>query len=89
MVVWIRMIVYTRESLGVRRPEYSCESEVITVCQYIADSLDEGFVVDAIIIDSSEAFDLDPHDVLLTKLTASGVDSRAAFWVREFLVVRT
>ena len=55
-------------------PGYSCESQVITVCQDIADSLDEGVSIDAIIIDFSKAFDLVPHDRLLTKLAASGVD---------------
>ena len=33
--------------------------------------------------------DLVPHDRLLTKLAASGVDSRVVVWVREFLVGRT
>jgi hypothetical protein len=58
------------------RPGYSCESQVITVCQDIADSLDNGGRIDANIIDFSKAFDLVPHDRLLTKLAASGVDSR-------------
>ena len=53
------------------------------------DSLDDGFDIDAIIIEFSEAFDLVPHDRLLTKLAASGVDSRVVVWVREFLVCRT
>ena len=70
------------------RLECSCESQVITVCREIADSLDEGVGIDAIIIDFSRAFDLVPHDRLLTKLTASGVDSRVVVWVREFLVGR-
>jgi len=59
------------------------------VCQDITDSLDEGVSVDAIIIDFSEAFDLVPLDRLLTKLAASGVDSRVVIWVKEFLVGRT
>ena len=42
--------------------------------------------MDAIIINSSKAFDLVPHDCLLMKLAASGVDSRVVIWVREFLV---
>jgi hypothetical protein len=67
------------------RPGYSCEIQVITVCQDVADSLDEGIGIDAIIIDFSKAFDLVPRDPLLTKLAASGMDSR----VREFLVGRT
>jgi len=32
------------------RPGYSCESQVITVCQDIADSLDNGDKIDAIIV---------------------------------------
>ena len=45
--------------------------------------------IDAIIIDFSKDFDLVPHDRLLMKLAASGVDSRVVIWVREFLVCRT
>ena len=71
------------------RPGSSCESQVIKVDQNIVDSLDEGVVIDAIIIDSSKTFDLALHDRLLTKLAASGVDSRVVVWVREFLVGRT
>ena len=71
------------------RPGYSCESQVITIVQNIADSLDEGVVIDAIIIDFSKAFDLVPHDRVLTKVAALGVDSRVVVWVREFLVGRT
>jgi hypothetical protein len=54
------------------RPGYSCESQVITVCQDIADSLDNGERIGAIIIDFSKAFDLVPHGRLLTKIANSG-----------------
>ena len=36
------------------RPGYSCESQVITVCQDIADSLDNGDKIGAIIVDVSK-----------------------------------
>jgi hypothetical protein len=49
------------------RPGYSCGSQVVTVCQDIADALDEGFRSDAVVIDFSKAFDLVPHDRLLMK----------------------
>ena len=49
----------------------------------------QGVGIDAVIIDSSKAFDLVSHDQLLTKLAGSGVDSRVVVWVREFLVGRT
>ena len=59
---------------------YSCESQDITVCQDIADSSDEGVGTDAIIIDFYKAFDLVPHDRLLTrtKLETLDVDSRGS-----------
>jgi hypothetical protein len=70
-------------------PGYSCESQIITVCQDISDSLDEGSRLDAIIIDFSNAFDLVPHDRLLKKITVSGVDSRVSVWIRKFLLGRS
>jgi hypothetical protein len=68
------------------RPECLCESEVITVCQGTGDLLDERVGIDAIIIDFSKSFDLVPHDSLLTKMAASGMDLRVVVSVREFLV---
>ena len=65
------------------RPGYSRESQVVTVCQDIADSLDEGGRIDSIIIDFSKAFDLVPHGRLITKIAETGVDLRV---VKEFLV---
>jgi len=71
------------------RPGYSCESQVITFCQDIADSLDEGIRTDAKIIDFSKAFDLVPHDRLLAKIAATRVDLRLVVWVEEFLLGRS
>ena len=64
------------------RPGYSCESQVISVCQDIADSLDNGDKIDAIIVDFSKAFDLVSHGRLLTKIANSGVDPRVVVWIR-------
>jgi len=68
---------------------YSCESQVITVCQDIEDSLDNGDKIDDIIVDFSKAFDLVPHGRLLTKIANYGIDSRVVVWIREFLLGRT
>ena len=62
---------------------------MITVCQGIADSLDNGDRIDTIVIDVSKAFDLVPHGRLLMKIAISGVDSRLFAWVREFFLGRT
>jgi len=64
-------------------PVYSWESQVITVCQDIADSMDNGDRIDIIVIDFSKAFDLVPHDRLLIKIAIAGVDSGVVVWVRE------
>ena len=47
-----------------------------------------GVVTVAIIIDLSKAFGLVPHDRLLTKIAATGVDLRVVVWVKEFLLRR-
>ena len=70
------------------RPGYSCENKVITVCQDIADSMDNGDRIDAIVIDFSKAFDLVRHDRLFMKIVNSGVDWRVVAWVKEFLLSR-
>jgi len=68
------------------RPGYSCESQLVTVCQDIVDSLDEGVRKGAITTEFSKAFNLAPHDRLLTKIAATGVDLRVVVWVKEFLL---
>jgi len=70
------------------RPAYSCENQVITVFQDIAESLDKRVGTDGILIEFSKAFVLVPCDRLLTKLVASGVNSRVVVLVMEFLAGR-
>ena len=55
------------------------------MCQDIADSLDNGDRIDAIIVDFSKAFDLVLHGRLLTKIANSSTDPRVLVWIREFL----
>jgi len=77
------------EGQRVFRQGYSCENQVITNCQDIADFRDKGDRIDSIVIDTSKVFGLVPHDQLLMKIAISGVDSRVVAWVREFLLGRT
>jgi hypothetical protein len=58
------------------------------VCQDIADLLDNGARVDAIIIDFFKAFDLVTHNWLFTNIAASGVEWGVGLWIREFLLGR-
>jgi hypothetical protein len=81
--VWVQNDWLYEEQHGFR-PGYSCESQVITVCQDIADSMDNGDRIDATVIDFSKAFDLAPHDRLFMKTAISGVDSRVVECTRWF-----
>jgi hypothetical protein len=71
------------------RSGYSSESQVITVCQDIADSMDNRDRIEAIVIICSKASGLVPQYRLLMKLAILSVDSRVVACVREFLLGRT
>ena len=71
------------------RPGYSCESQLVMVCQDMANSLDKEVRTDAIIIGISKAFDLVPHDRLLRKIAGAGVDWRVGVQVKVFLLGRS
>ena len=83
--VW-KMSVWLYEGQHGFRAGYSCKSQVVMGHQNIADSLDKGLRIDAIIIDFSKAFNLVPHDRLLTKIVATRVDLRVVVWAKEFLL---
>jgi hypothetical protein len=53
---------------------YTCESQIMAVCQDIADSLHNGGRINAIIIDFSKAFDLVPHDAYENCGLGSGLE---------------
>ena len=84
--VW-EMNVWLYEGQHGFRPGYSCKSQIVTVCQDIADLLDEGVRTDTIVIDFSKAFSLVPHDSLLTNIAETGLDL-VVLWVKEFLLGR-
>jgi len=68
------------------RPGYLCESQVITVRQDIANSVDIRDRIDAFVADFLKAFDLVPHGRLLMKIANSGVDSRLVVWIMYLLL---
>jgi hypothetical protein len=71
------------------RPGYSCENQGLTVCQDIADSLDEEVKTVAIIIDFSKVFDLVLNGRLLTKIAVTGVSMTVVAWIKEFMLGRS
>jgi hypothetical protein len=78
---------YTRAKTTLDR-DTRAKSQIVTFCQKTASSLDKAVRIDTIIIDFTKAFNLFPHNRLLTKIAASGVDSRVVVWIRELLLGR-
>ena len=69
-------------------PGRSCMTQLITTLELWSEILDSGAPIDAIYLDFRKAFDTVPHQRLLKKLEAYGINGRILGWVRDFLLNR-
>ena len=67
------------------RKKRSCESQLILTIQDLANGLNSGEQIDAILLDFSKAFDKVPHQRLLEKLQHYGIRGHLNDWVADFL----
>ena len=70
------------------RPNRSCESQLISTTQDIAEAIDCKGEVDAVLLDFSKAFDRVPHCRLLNKLEYYGIRGPLIKWINKFLTTR-
>jgi hypothetical protein len=63
---------------------YFCESQLITVCQDVADSLDEGVGINAIIIDFSKGIPFQSRTAAMQE-SQSNFSLKGAFWAHYCL----
>ena len=70
------------------RKSRSCESQMIQTVQDLANSLNEGEQIDAILLDFSKAFDKVSHQHLLGKLQHYGVRGNLNRWIADILTDR-
>ena len=80
--------ILTDKQHGFRR-KHSCESQLILTTQDLAKSLDSKSQVDMAIMDFSKAFDVVPHNRLLSKLQHCGIQNKTLTWISAFLKHRT
>ena len=66
----------------------SCETQLILTVQDLANGLNDGEQIDAILLDFSKAFDKVPHQHLLGKLEHYGVRGNLNRWIADFLTHR-
>ena len=67
------------------RKSHSCDTQLVSVVEDWASSLDSQKQVDVFILDFEKAFDTVPHELLKTKLFSLGVSKQVLQWVDDFL----
>ena len=80
------VFIYLKQH-GFRRKR-SCETQLVTTIQKIAQNLTSKGQVDVILLDFAKAFDKVPHRRLLHKLKFYGVDGTTLAWISSFLSSR-
>ena len=63
----------------------SCLTNLISFYDKVTRLVDEGQAVDVVYLDFSKAFDTVPHNILVEKLAAHGLDGRTLLWVKCWL----
>lgn len=62
----------------------SCLTNLISFYDKVAHLVDEGKAVDVVCLGLSKAFDTVPHNILMEKLAAHGLDGRTLCWVKHW-----
>ena len=60
-------------------------TNLISFYDKVTHLVDEGKAVDVVYLDLSKAFDTVPHNILVEKLAAHGLDGRMLCWVKHWL----
>ncbi len=63
----------------------SCMTQLLDVMNNFCNYIEEGKPFDVIYLDFKKAFDSVPHERLLVKLKAYGIDGEIFLWIRDFL----
>ena len=85
---WITNEVFIPEQFGFLKGK-SCLSQWLSSFHDWASERNKGWTTDVIFLDLSKAFDSVPHERLLTKIQAYGIQGPLLSWLRSFLTNRS
>ncbi|XP_065662573.1 uncharacterized protein LOC136085213 [Hydra vulgaris] len=63
----------------------SCTTNLLETLDYITRNVDQGIPADVVLLDFAKAFDTVPHQRLISKLKAYGINGLALNWFQAFL----
>ena len=75
-------------SLSAYRKGYSTQQVLIRLIEEWKNKLDKNYVVGAVLMDLSKAFDCIPHDLIIAKLSAYGFDQSSLEFILSYLTDR-
>ena len=67
------------------RKNYSTQQVLIRLLEEWREKLDENFIVGAVLMDLSKAFDCIPHDLIIAKLAAYGIERETLRLIYSYL----
>ena len=67
------------------RKGYSCTTNLLTFLENVTEEINNNHSVDTIYLDLAKAFDKVPHQRLISKLKAHGVDGLVVSWIKAWL----
>ena len=70
------------------RNKRSCLTNMLCYLDDLVNAVDSGHSIDVNYLDCEKAFDRVPHERLLVKLRAAGIDGKVLIWIRSFLTDR-
>ena len=65
------------------RSGHSCTTQLLTIIEELANSIDSHKQVDVLFLDFAKTFDTVPHQRLLKKLQYYGINDRIHCWISE------
>ena len=69
-------------------PKRSCLTNLLEFLEYVTKYVDSGYPIDVIYLDFQKAFDKVPHQRLLQKIKALGIDGEIYAWIKNWLLGR-